>query len=80
MKEVTITVSGAAGTGKTAIAQIIYEALQAHEIAVFSYPTDVSPGRSPFDLGKTIGSLESHGLLINLHEVHTPKESSRETS
>lgn len=79
-KEVTITVSGAAGVGKTAIAQIIYEALIAHDIQPFAFPQDVEPGRSQFDLGVTVGSIKATGLEVSLREVHTPKASSREMS
>lgn len=72
--EVTISVSGAAGTGKTAIAQIIYEALIAHNIHPFEFPQDVEPGRSQFDLGLVIGSLMASDVLeVTLREVITPR-------
>lgn len=73
-KEIVITVSGLAGTGKTAIAQIIYEALVDRGIQPFEFPQDVCPGRSPFELGVAVGSLQSSGLKVTLCEVHTPRE------
>jgi thymidylate kinase len=71
--EILIAVSGAAGTGKTAIAQIIYEALIEHGIQPFEFPQGVEPGRSQFDLGVTIGSLKADVLEVTLREVITPK-------
>jgi thymidylate kinase len=67
--EVMIAISGAAGTGKTAIAQIIYEALIAHGIQPFEFPQDVEPGRSQFDLGVAIGSLKAGVFEVTLREV-----------
>lgn len=76
MKNVVITISGKAGSGKTAIAQIIYEALLDRGITVQQYPADIANGngRDPYQLGVCIGGLQAHGFEVHLHEVHTPRE------
>ena len=74
MKQVTITVSGAAGTGKSLIAQLIYEALQARRIPMTTAPADVvNTPRNPFELGTAAGSLMAQGWGVALVEQHTPK-------
>lgn len=77
MKEVTVTVSGLAGTGKSAIAQLIYETLEAHGIRVQEPPIGVSPGRSPFNLGAAIGSLQTTGFSVKLREEYALKSSAK---
>lgn len=75
MKEVMITVSGLAGTGKSVVAQLIYETLIAHGIQVQELPVGVSPGRDPFNLGVAVGSLQASGFSVKLREEHTLRNS-----
>ena len=70
--ELTVTVSGATATGKTAICQIIHNALVEHGIIVDAFPADLS--RSPYALGLTIGSLQANGLGVRILEQNIGKQ------
>lgn len=72
MKKLTITVTGVAGTGKSAVARAIEQALAAHGIEAVVQDDngigviDEKPGTIEASLGDRLASLARNGLPITI--------------